>query len=558
MTGQDAAARALTEAAEGALNAGVATGRLGVRRAAAALAGALSRSPGLGPRAAALARDLTGAAAGREVATPARGDTRFTDPAWRDNPVYRRLGQAYLAAEQAVHGAVDAADVDWRTAAAAGLAARMLTSALAPTNTHPGNPAAQKRAFDTGGGSLLRGAQHALSDTRAGRRTPSQVDSRPFRLGENLAATPGAVVYRDEVVEVIQYAPTTPSVRTVPLLVVWSLINRYYILDLAPGRSFCEYAVSQGVTVFVTSWRNPGRDQARWDLDTYAAALSRVLTAVTEITGSPTVGTMGLCAGGQLLAAYLAHEEATGRRRAAYACFGVSQLDMSVPSVTGLAVSPPLPGLGRLASRAGGVLDGRDIAAGFSWLRPGELVWNYWVNNYLLGQDPPAFDILAWNADTTRLPGACARQLLAIAERDLLATPGGVTLLGTPVDLAAVTVPVYVIGAETDHLVPWRAAYQTTQLLGGDATFTLSSGGHVQHLVNPPGNPKSRYRTGPAPAGGPDDWLAAASPGEGSWWRHWAEWVHGHSGERRRARSRLGSRAHPPLDDAPGGYVRQR
>ncbi|HEY5986725.1 MAG TPA: alpha/beta fold hydrolase, partial [Streptosporangiaceae bacterium] len=460
-TGSPPTGRTLGEAAASALNAGLATGRIGSRQAAAALARALMRSPAAASRAATLTRELAQAAAGAQVAKPPAGDTRFADPAWRDHPLYRRLGQAYLAAAKAITDAVEAAEVDWRTKEQARAAATILITALAPTNTLPGNPAALKNARDTAGLSLLRGARNLLADIRAGRRIPQQVDARPFRLGENIGATRGAVVFRNEVVEIIQYAPTTPRVRTVPLLVVWSLVNRFYILDLAPGRSFCEYAVSQGLTVFVTSWRNPGREHAGWSLDTYAAALLEAMGAVQEITGTPQIGTLGLCAGGQLLAAVLAHLAAHGDDRVAHATFGVSQLDMSVPGAAGLALSPPLPGLTRLAARAAGVVDGRDIAAGFSWLRPNELIWAYWVNNYLMGQEPPAFDILAWNNDSTRLPGAVARELLRIAEHNLLAAPGGVTLLGTPVDLARATVPSYVIGAETDHLVPWRAAFRT-------------------------------------------------------------------------------------------------
>ena len=555
---QCAATDAAVDAAVDALNLGTAAGGVGVREAAAALAAALAHCPGIAARISALGRDLAGAAAGRTVAAPARGDARFTDPAWREHPLYRRLGQAYLALENSVHSAVADADVGWRTAERARFAAAFLTCALAPTNTLAGNPAALKHAFDTGGASLLRGARNLAADAAAGRRTPRQTDAGAFTVGEDLAATPGSVVFRNEVVEIIQYAPTTPRVHRVPLLIVWSLINRYYILDLAPGRSFVQYAVSQGIPVFVTSWRNPGRAHAGWDLDTYASALLSAMDAVADISGSPRIGTMGLCSGGQLLAGVLAYLAAGGDERVAYACFGVSQLDTSVPGVAGLAVSPPLPGLARLASRARGVVDGRDLAAGFAWLRPNELVWTYWVNNYLMGRDPAAFDILAWNADTTRLPGAVARQLLRIAQHNLIATPGGLTLLGTPVDLSKVGVDAYVIGAQSDHLVPWRAAYRTAGLLGGESTFVLCGGGHIQHLVNPPGSPKARYRVGPVAGAGPDAWLAGAAGHEDSWWGHWARWVRERSDTRRRAPAAPGNGVYPPLDAAPGAYVRER
>lgn len=281
------------------------------------------------------------------------------------------------------------------------------------------------------------------------------------------------------------------------------------------------------------------------------------MTAVRRITGSDQIGTMGFCAGGQLLAALLAVLAERGDDQVRYACFGVSQLDMSVPSPAGMAFSRPVTGLARLSASASGLVDGRDIAAVFSWLRPDELVWSFWVNNYLMGKDPPAFDILAWNADATRLPGALQRQLLTIAEYNQLTEPGAMKLLGTPVDLSRATVDTYVVGAETDHLVPWRGAYQTTQLLAGEATFVLSGGGHIQHLVNPPGSPKARYRLGPAPGPDPDAWLAKSETHQGSWWDHWAGWVHARSGEFRRARKTLGSREFRPLQPAPGSYVRQ-
>jgi poly[(R)-3-hydroxyalkanoate] polymerase subunit PhaC len=551
-------ASTMTEAAAAAVNTGLAAGRLGARRAATALAAALAHTPGRTGRALALAAELAAAAAGQTVAAPARGDTRFADPAWREHPLYRRAGQAYLAAERAVTSAVADADVDWRTAERARFAAGVLTTALAPTNTLPGNPAALKRAFDTGGASLARGARNLLADVRDGRRTPRQVDARPFRLGENLGATPGTVVFRNEAVELIQYAPATEQVRAVPLLIVWSLVNRFYILDLAPGRSFIEYAVSQGITVFVTSWRNPGHEHAGWDLDTYASALIEAMDAVAEITGADRIGTMGCCSGGQLLAAVLAHLAARGDCRAGYAVFGVSQLDMAMPSITALATTPPLPGLARLAARTAGVVDGRDIAAAFSWLRPGELVWTYWVSNYLMGQDPPVSDILAWNDDSTRLPGAVARQLLRITEHNLLATPGGITLLRTPVDLSEASPDIYVIGAETDHLVPWQAAYRTARLFRGEATYVLSGGGHIQHLVNPPGNPKAWYRTGPPPGADPSAWLADSTVHQGSWWAHWARWVQARSGAPRPALATPGSMRYESLGAAPGRYVREK
>jgi polyhydroxyalkanoate synthase len=521
----------------------------------AALLRALARTPGLIDRTGRLAGEVAAALAGRSTLDPVKGDKRFADPAWSSHPVYRRIRQAYLVVERAIDEAVESADVDWQTRERARFAAGILASALAPTNTLVGNPTALKHAFDTGGMSLVRGARNLASDLRHNRGMPRQVDSSPFTVGENVGATPGQVVFRNEVVEVIQYTPTTAEVQSVPLLVVWSVINRYYVLDLAPDRSFIEHALAQGIQVFVTSWRNPSQEQGDWDLDTYAQALIDALDAVQEISGSEKVGTVGLCAGGQLLAATMAHLEDIGDERIAYAGFGVSQIDMSVPNVAGLALHPALNGAARLATEAAGVVDGRAIASVFSWLRPNELVWNQWVNNYLMGSTPPQFDILAWNNDTTRVSGALQRDMLAIALDNLLATPGGLTVLGTPVDLGRVSVDTYVVGAETDHLVPWQGAYRSTQLFGGDSTFVLSGGGHIQHLVNPPGNPKAHYRTGQVTGPQPEAWLDGATQHQGTWWTHWAEWARARSGEARTAPTTLGSDGHPPIEAAPGRYV---
>lgn len=525
---------------------------------AGALLKALTHSPGRIVRGGSLAAELGSALAGRATFEPVKGDKRFTDPAWASNAIYRRLGQAYLAVERAILEAVEDADVDWPTRERARFAAGILASALAPTNTLAGNPSALKHAFDTGGMSLVRGGRNLLADLRHNRGMPRQVDSKPFRVGENVAATPGEVVFRNDVVEIIQYTPTTPTVRSVPLLVVWSVINRYYVLDLARDRSFIEYALGQGFQVFVTSWRNPGPEQGDWNLDTYAQALLDATDAVREISGSDQIGAVGLCAGGQLLAATMAHLTSVGDDRVAYAGFGVSQLDMSVPNVAGLALHPTLHGAARLATDAVGVVDGRAIAAVFSWLRPNELVWNQWVNNYLMGLEPPQYDILAWNNDTTRVSGALQRDLLGIALENRLAAPGALTVLGTPVDLGRVTADTYVVGAETDHLVPWHGAYRTTQLFGGDSTFVLSGGGHIQHLVNPPGNPKAHYRTGPVEGPDPEGWLAGTTRHQGTWWSDWADWARARSGEERPAPTSLGSKRHQPIEAAPGLYVREQ
>ena len=499
--------------------------------AAGALLGALARTPGILDRGASLAGEVAAAVLGRSTIAPHKGDRRFADPAWESHPFYRRLGQAYLAVERAIGDAVEDADIDWSTRERARFAAGILASGLAPTNTlrrEPHRPQARLRH---------RRGEPGPRRAQPARRHPAHPDAAPggrqpvHASGRTSARRPARSCSATRSWRSCSTRPPPPRCATVPLLIVWSVINRHYILDLAKDRSFIEYAVGQGLQVFVTSWRNPTAEHADWDLDTYAQALLDATDAIREITGSEQVGTVGLCAGGQLLAAVMAHLQGAGDDRIAHAAFGVSQIDMSVPNVAGLALHPALHGAARLGTEATGVVDGRAIAAVFSWLRPTELVWNQWVNNYLLGKDAPQYDILAWNNDTTRVPGALQRDLLRIAMDNLLATPDGLTLLGTPVDLGEITADTYVVGAETDHLVPWQGAYRSTQLFGGDSTFVLSGGGHIQHLVNPPGNPKAHFRTGPVAGHDADAWLAGSAQQAGSWWPHWANWAIARSGE---------------------------
>jgi polyhydroxyalkanoate synthase len=436
---------------------------------------------------------------GRSELEPARGDWRFKDPAWRENPAYRRLAQTYLASARALERIAESDRLDWRTAERVRMAVDLICSAAAPTNMVLGNPAAVKRTFETGGVNLLRGARNFVHDLRHNGGMPTQVDTRGLRVGENLAATPGAVVYRDDICEVIQYRPSTPTVRTRPVLMIAPQINRYYFMDLAPGRSFIEYAVSRGIQFFTISWRNPTVDQSNWNLDDYVAACLRAVDVVTAICGSDDLATLGLCAGGITAATMLSTMAAAGDDRVKAAAFGVTLLDFDVPAPIGMLRSRWLLRAARARTSQKGVLEGEELAKVFAWLRPNDLVWNYWVNNYLLGNDPPAFDILAWNSDSVRLPGGLHSQFLDIFERNILCTPGALTVLGHPVNLATIACDTYVTGALTDHLTPWQACYRTTQLVGGDSTFVLSNAGHIASLVNPPGNPKARISIGQSP-----------------------------------------------------------
>ncbi|WP_407652983.1 PHA/PHB synthase family protein [Baekduia soli] len=337
-------------------------------------------------------------------------------------------------------------------------------------------------------------------------------------------------------------------------------INRYYFMDLAPKRSFIEHAVGRGIQFFTISWRNPTAEQSDWDLDTYVTTCLHAIDAVCEITGSDDVATLGLCAGGITMSTLLATMAARGDDRVKAAAFGVTLLDFDVPAPLGMLSSRRLLRAARKESSKKGVLEGESLAKIFAWLRPNDLVWNYWVNNYLMGNDPPTFDILAWNSDSTRMPGALHAQFLKVFEDNVLTKPGGITVLGEPVDLSRITCDTYVTGALTDHLTPWQGCYRTTQLVDpdSDSTFVLSSSGHIASLVNPPGNPKARMFTGPRPGPDPLEWRAAATERVGTWWEHWAEWMIARGGPEKRAPAQLGSRRHRPGDPAPGQYVHGR
>ena len=502
-----------------------------------------------------VALELAEIALGRSEIAPARSDRRFTDPAWTEHPAYRRLMQAYLLIAARLHELVDQAQLDWRNAQRAHFAVTLLTDGLAPTNTLWGNPAAIKRAFDSAGVSLIRGTRNLIGDLSRNGGMPAMVDTRPFQLGRNIAVSPGSIVHRDEVFELIQYASTAETVYSRPLVMIPPQINKYYVMDLAPGRSFTEYAVGQGLQYFTISWRNPVAAQRDWDLDTYVQACLDAVEVACEITGSEQANLLGLCAGGVTMSLVLGHLAAKGSPRARSATFAVAVLDTEAPSMMGMFASDATIAAATRRSRRKGVLDGREMARVFAWLRPNDLVWNYWVNNYLLGNDPPAFDILFWNADNTRLPAALHADFLDLFVRNPLKRAGEVDVLGTPIDLKQVTAPAYVVSGITDHIAPWTAGYETTSMLGGPVEFVLSSSGHIQSIVNPPGNPKASYFTGGPQVDEPQSWLKAATEVRGSWWEHWARWVGEQSGERVRAPRRPGGRRHPVLEPAPGRYV---
>jgi polyhydroxyalkanoate synthase subunit PhaC len=527
------------------------------RGIAGGLVGAVARPKALVSETVRLGRDLASIAVGTDAIDPAT-DRRFTDPAWTANPGYRRLGQSYLAWSSSLNRLVDryeADGADWHDVERARFAVNALTSAMAPTNSLPGNPAALKRALDTGGLSVLRGLRNLVSDVRHNAGMPTQTDRTAFTVGRDLGVSKGSVVYRDDVIELIQYRPTTEKVRERPLVIVPPPIGRFYFLDLQPGRSFVEFAVGQGLTVFMISWRNPTRKQAHWNLDTYAERVRRAIGVAREITGSPDVNTLGFCAGGIIQTTLLNHLAAIGDTSVHSAAYAVTLLDFEGRAPIGAFSDRRLLGVAKQASRARGVITARSMGSMFSWMRPDDLVFNYVVKQWLMGEDPPVFDILAWNADGTNLPAALHEQFLEIFRDNSLVRPGAMTVLGTPIDLGSITVPTFVTGAITDHITPWEGCYRTTQLLSGPSTFVLSSSGHVQSLVNPPGNPKAAYFTGGEQTADPDDWRATAEKQTGSWWESWSPWTIERSGDLIEAPSSLGSETYAVKEPAPGSYV---
>jgi polyhydroxyalkanoate synthase len=504
---------------------------------------------------AALARELVSIFSGNAASTQPQSDKRFADATWRDNPLYRGALQGYVAWRNALTGFVDRSALDEKSKERAQFVLSLVTDAMAPTNTLPGNPAAIKKVVESGGASLIAGMKNLLTDTLTNRGMPAQVDKSAFEVGKNLGTSPGAVVFRNEVLELIQYTPATPNVYARAQLIVPPQINKFYIFDLSRGKSLVDYLVKHEFQVFVVSWRNPTLAQRDWDMDTYVAALLEAITAVRDITGSADVNLHGACSGGMTIAALLGHLESRGEHVVNAATLMVAVLDSMADSQIGLFATPEVVAAAKQNSTARGVLAGEDMGRVFAWMRPNDLVWNYWVNNYLLGNPPPAFDILYWNNDATRLPARFHGQLLDIFTENLFSKPRALTVLGTPIDLSGVKCDKYVVAGVTDHITPWKGVYNTARAFGGKTRFVLSSSGHIQSLINPPGNPKAKFFLNSELPASPDEWLAAAKPEADSWWSDWRQWLAERSGERRPAPDAPGNEQHPPIADAPGTYV---
>ncbi len=527
--------------------------------AAVKLAAALARHPDrLASRVGGLCQELARAAAGRSEHVPQRGDRRFADPAWSENWLLRRVLQSYLATVETVDELIDDAQLDWRTERQARFAAGNVLDGLAPTNFPWSNPVVLRETVDRGGANLIRGGRRFVRDMSAAPRLPASVDTSKFELGVNLALSPGSVVLRTPVFELIHYRPSTEKVLEVPLLFVPPTINRFYILDIAPGRSLVEHLLACGQQVFMISWCNPGAEHGHFDLDTYAQSVLEARDAVAEIAKHPATHINAACSGGIITVAALGHLAATdGLDDVASLSLWVCALDNARAGTAAAFTSREIAAAAVAESARKGYLDGRALAGVFAWLRPNDLIWNYVVNNYLLGKQPPAFDILYWNQDSVRLAAGLHRDFVHLALENSLTRAGALEALGTPVDLAGIDVDSYVVAGIKDHIVPWENAYRSTQLLGGSSRFVLSTSGHIQALVNPP-DPASRstYRVVDDAPDDPQVWLAHADMRQGSWWPDYVAWLGERSGSLGPAPKSLGSRAYRATAKAPGSYVR--
>jgi poly[(R)-3-hydroxyalkanoate] polymerase subunit PhaC len=509
------------------------------------------------------ARDLTGelaqVAIGRSTAAPGKRDRRFTDPAWQTNPVLRRVLQGYLAAGGAARALLSDAELDWRDRTRLEFAVDNIVAALAPSNNPVVSPTAWKALIDSGGGNVVRGVRNLVTDLASAPRVPTMVRPDAFEVGADLAVTPGAVVLRTDVFELIQYTPQTPTVRTRPLLVVPPVINKYYIADLAPGRSLVEYLVQGGQQVFMVSWRNPDVRHRDWGTDTYGQAVLEALDAALAVTGADAATVLGFCSGGTLQSMALSALQQRGQvDKVAGFALAVCVLDQSRAGVAGALLDETTAKAAAAVSAARGYLDGRTLAEVFAWLRPDDLIWNYWVNNYLQGKDPAPFDILFWNADTTRMAARLHRDFLDLAQTNGLLRPGGTSMLGQPVDLSAVTVDGYVVAGVADHISPWQSCYRSAGLFGGKTRFVLSTSGHIAAIVNPPSNPKATHQVSEDVGADAADWQRTTPMTKGSWWPDYLAWVGDRSGPERDAPAELGGAGLAVLDPAPGVYVLDR
>jgi len=498
------------------------------------------------------------------VIEPAPGDKRFANAAWTANPYFSALKQAYLLSSKAVLDAIDQAEgIDEATRRRVRFFAKQFTDAMSPTNVPWFNPDVLEETLRTGGANFRRGMENVIEDARDNAGRPALVDESAFAVGKNVATTAGKVVYRNALIELIQYAPTQARVYARPLIIVPPWINKFYILDLQPANSFVKYATDAGRNTFVVSWRNPDASLAdmTWadylELGPIAAA-----TVAAEIAGSADVDAIGYCIGGTLLATALAYLARTETKLVNSATFFAALVDFSDPGeVMAFLTEEALESIEQRMNEAG-VLGGREMGDTFNMLRANDLIWGVAVNRYLLGKDAPAFDLLYWNSDATRIPRAThSYYLRQMYVANNLAKPDALEVNGVPIDLGRIALDTYCVATQEDHIAPWRSVYAMTRLFGGETTFRLGASGHIAGIISPPAKKKAVWWGGPPGSANPTDpeaWLDAAPKHEGSWWPDWTAWLAERSPEQVDAPAAIGSRRYAPLTDAPGTYVLER
>ncbi|NWG32163.1 MAG: class I poly(R)-hydroxyalkanoic acid synthase [Rhodocyclaceae bacterium] len=502
----------------------------------------------------------------RDAQTPAEplvqpepGDRRFNHPAWAMSPIYDYLRQAYLLNAQYLKRMAEVLPApDALTRKRLQFATRQIVDALAPSNFAATNPEFIQKALETQGESIRRGLQNLIADLEKGRI--SMTDESVFEVGRNLAITPGAVVYENELIQLIQYAPLTDTVAKRPFLVVPPCINKYYILDLQPENSFIRYAVEQGQTVFLISWRNPKADLGHLTWDDYLEkGPLAALEAVREICGVERINALGFCVGGTILASALAVARARGDDPVTSLTLLTTLLDFSDTGEIGLFVDEQSVAQREATIGKGGLLTARELATTFSALRANDLIWQYVVGNYLKGDKPAPFDLLYWNSDSTNLPGPFAAWYLRhLYLENSLRVPGKLEMCGVKADLGKVDMPHFILATREDHIVPWQSSYLGRRHLGGESTFVLGASGHIAGVINPAAKNKRSHWVNESHPPEAEDWLAGATEVPGSWWPRWADWLKRFAGGEIPARGRLGSRKHPPREPAPGRYVKEK
>ncbi len=498
------------------------------------------------------------------VAVPDKADRRFRDPAWEQNFIFDHIKQAYLIAARHLQRTVaQAKGLDEATARKVDFYTRQYIDALAPTNFVHTNPQVLRETIATGGANLVEGLANLLADLEEGKGRQlrvSMTDPQAFQLGGNIATTPGKIVYQNELMQLIQYAPSTDTVFKRPLLIIPPWINKYYILDLREKNSFVRWAVEQGHSVFVISWVNPDERLAAKGFDDYMVeGPLAALDAIEQATGEKVCNVIGYCLGGTLLACALTYLAAKKQaKRVASATFFVTLIDFSEPGELGVFTDGPTVDALEKRMNERGYLEGSEMGNTFNMLRANDLIWSFVINNYLLGKDPVPFDLLHWNSDSTRMPARMhAFYLRNMYVRNALREPGGIALLGVPIDVSTIGQPAYFISTAEDHIAPWRTTFEGAKLLSGPVRFVLGGSGHIAGIVNPPAANKYAYWTGDAPAGDPDAWLEKAEEHPGSWWTDWGAWVAKHAGPRVPARV-PGEGKLAVIEDAPGTFAKVR